>query len=134
MLQSWNSDYQSWDSNSKEETFLIRKNEKTNSDIKIKIQEIDAPNIKQGDFNHESSQQRIYYDNNKTVTESCEYDEIPNNEFDSDGTLLLTRAAGTEIIVTPISRGNSVTDLQETETEPEIMDFNLLCPDMDGGN
>jgi len=112
---------------------LIKKKEKQTSEVKIKIQDVDAPNNnnKQTDVNE--SNQRIYYDNNKTVTESCEYDET-NNEYDNEGALLLTRAAGTEIIVTPISRGNSVADLQETQTEPEIMDFNLLCPDMDAGN
>lgn len=46
--------------------------------------------------------------------------------------LLLTRAAGTEIIVTPTSRVNSMSDLSETLTES--VDLNFLCPDLDPEN
>jgi len=41
---------------------------------------------------------------------------------------LLARAAGTDIVITPMSRGGSVNDLSLCGSEP---DLNLLCPELD---
>ena len=64
-----------------------------------------------------------------TVTTKKTLEE--NNK--TSGSLLLTRAAGTEIIVTPTSRVNSMTDLSQN-VSTETVDLNLLCPDLDADN
>lgn len=55
--------------------------------------------------------------------------DVGNVKQATSGPLLLTRAAGTEIIVTPTSRVSSVSDLSEPAIES--VDLNFLTPDLD---
>lgn len=54
--------------------------------------------------------------------------QIQLQAADASRSRLLTRAAGTDIVVTPMSRGGSVNDLSQCNSEP---DLNLLCPEID---
>ncbi|KAL0268545.1 UNVERIFIED_CONTAM: hypothetical protein PYX00_010447 [Menopon gallinae] len=103
MPDSLGSELQSWDSsNAREEALLIRKSK----EVKIQMKELDR----------EGGEEAPRKGRGMELAEK-------------DGALLLTRAAGTEIIVTPMSRSSSVGDSEEPETVPEAIDFNLLCPD-----
>lgn len=62
--------------------------------------------------------------------------EVPKQRRDerkaSSSPLLLARAAGTEIIITPTSRGNSVSEMSDGGSES--VDLSFLCPDLDTEN
>lgn len=107
MPDSLGSELQSWDS-SREETLLIRRKDPA-KEVKIQMQEPEREKSPDG----------------ADAPRKGRGAELA----DKDGALLLTRAAGTEIIVTPMSRSSSLGDTEEPEAAPEAIDLNLLCPD-----